>query len=151
MKTEQIIKELNALKIDDDNEDEMIERIDTLMQELSKNNDADTACEAMIFLLERHPDADFGGPGAIVHTIEDHIGKYESLLCDSLSRQPTEYTVMLLQRMINGEKDTERCLELLKLFKNCGKHPKADKQVKYSVKEYLKYRKSFEKQKINRK
>lgn len=141
MKTEQIIKALNALRIDDDNEDEMIEKIDTLMQELSKNNDAHTACEAMILLLERHPDSDFGGPGAIIHTIEDHIGKYESLLFDSLSRQPTEYTLMLLQRMINGEKNPAIEFELIKLYKECAKHPKADMQVKYSVKEYLKFRK----------
>ena len=150
MKTEQIIEKLDSLNIDDTNEDEMMEEVQNLTVELSKNSDSHLACAAMISLLERHPNADFGGPGAIVHTIEDHIGKYESLLFDSLSRQPTEYTVMLLQRMINGEKDTGRCAELLKLFKNCAKHPKADKQVKYSVKEYLKYRKSFEKQKTNR-
>jgi hypothetical protein len=151
MKTEQIIEKLDALNIDDTNEDEMMEEVLNLTIELSKNSDSHLACAAMISLLERHPNADFGGPGAIVHTLEDHSGHYETLLFESLKRQPTEYTVMLLQRIINGEKDTEKCAELLKLFKNCAKHPKADKQVKYSVKEYLKFRKSFEKQKTNRK
>lgn len=141
MKTTEIIKELNAMEIDDTNEDEMIERVDMLMQELSKNDDALTACEAMINLLERHPNTDFGGPGAIVHTIEDHIGHYEKFLFESLNRRPADTTVMLLQRIINAEKDPSEIKRLQKIFKDCAKHPLADKRVKHSVKQYLSYRK----------
>lgn len=141
MNTKQIIIELNAMEIDESNEDEMIEKVDLLMRELSKNDDAQTACEAMINLLERHPHADFGGPGAIIHTIEDHIGHYEKFLFESLKRRPADTTVMLLQRIINAEKDPIEIKRLLKIFKECAKHPLADKQVKYSVKQYLSYRK----------
>lgn len=141
MITEEIIKELDSICITRDNEDEMIERIDKLMQDLSKNDDAQTACEAMIKLLERHPDADFGGPGAIVHTIEDHTGHYEKFLFESLKRRPTDTTVMLLHRIINAEKEPSEIKRLLKIYKECAKHPMADKQVKYSVKEYLSFRK----------
>ena len=129
------------MEIDESNEDEMIEKVDLLMRELSKNDDAQTACEAMINLLERHPHADFGGPGAIIHTIEDHIGHYEKFLFESLKRRPADTTVMLLQRIINAEKDPIEIKRLLKIFKECAKHPLADKQVKYSVKQYLSYRK----------
>ena len=141
MKTIEIIEELNAMEIDDSNEDEMIERVDMLMRDLSKNDDAQTACEAMINLLERHPHADFGGPGAIIHTIEDHIGHYEKFLFESLNRKPVDSTLMLLQRIINAEKDPSEIKRLLKIFKECAKHPLADKQVKHSVNEYLIYRK----------
>ena len=141
MKTIEIIEELDAMEIDDTNEDEMIERVDMLMRELSKNDDAQTACEAMINLLERHQNADFGGPGAIIHTIEDHIGHYEKFLFESLNWKPVDSTVMLLQRIINAEKDHVEIKRLLKIFKECAKHPLADKQVKYSVKQYLSYRK----------
>ena len=139
MKTIEIIEELNAMEIDDTNEDEMIERVDILMRELSKNDDAQTACEAMINLLERHPYADFGGPGAIIHTIEDHIGHYEKFLFESLNRKPVDSTVMLLQRIIIAEKDPSEIKRLLNFFKESAKHPLADKQVKYSVNEYLSY------------
>lgn len=141
MKTIDIIEELNAMVIDDTNEDEMIERVDMLMQEISKNDDGQMACEAMINLLERHPHADFGGPGAIIHTIEDHMGHYEKFLFESLNKRPADTTVMLLERIINAEKDPSEIKRLLKIFKDCAKHPLADKPVKHSVKQYLSYRK----------
>ncbi len=147
MITTEIIKELNSMEIDDSNEDEMIERLDMLMCELSRNDDAHSACETMIALLEKHTDVDFGGPGAIVHTIEDYTGQYEELLFESLKRRQSNTTVMLLQRIINAEKDPVEVKRLLKIYKDCAKHPLAGKQLKYSVREYLKYRKSIQQKK----
>ena len=59
--------------------------------------------EALFRLLERHPDYDFGAPGAVVHFLESmDRADYEQLLLDSFKRQPTTHTTWMLHRLMNA-------------------------------------------------
>jgi hypothetical protein len=60
------------------------------------------AMPAMFSLMERYPDADFGAPGALVHELEA-MGAYESSLLASLSRRPVYLTVLMANRILNGQ------------------------------------------------
>ena len=142
MNTQEVINELNSMAIDPDDFD-AVEKINKLMDELEKNSDASLACEAMINLLEKHPEFEFGTPGEPVHSIEEHSGHYEELLYQSLERKPTDMTVWMLNRIINAEKDEEAKKDQLKIMRKCAKHPQADKMAKDSAMEYLKYQKKW--------
>ena len=106
-----------------------LDRIDELTKLLKKNKDGHLACEAMINLLERHPQVEFGTPGQPIHTIESYGAHYEDLLLASLDRQPTFMTIWMLNRIINATKGFRK-EKLVYQIKSCMTHPSADKQAK---------------------
>jgi hypothetical protein len=64
--------------------------------------------EPILAFMEKHPEIDFGAPGALVHFVEDfHLRGYEALLIASIERRPTQHTVLMLNRVVNGTNDTE--------------------------------------------
>lgn len=72
------------------------------------------AVEPLLQLIERHPTAYFGDPGAIVHFIEQFGTEYEAYLVDSLKRTPAVTTVWMLNRCINAGAHREALLGLMK-------------------------------------
>lgn len=68
------------------------------------------AVETLLQLIERHPTAYFGEPGAIVHFIERFEAEYEKYLVESLKRTPAITTVWMLNRCINAGENTEEYL-----------------------------------------
>ena len=141
MNTQEIIAELNSMIINDVEDYDAVEKINMLMDELEKNNDSHLACGAMISLLERNPEFEFGTPGEPVHTLEDHPGHYEEFLYQSLNRKPTDMTVWMLNRIINAEENEGAKKEQLKLMRKCASNPQADKLAKSSARNYIKYQK----------
>jgi hypothetical protein len=76
---------------------------DTISDELGKNPHAFEAVRAILELMESNPDFDFGRPGALVHYVEKYYRNgYEDELLASLARRPTQHTVWMLNRLING-------------------------------------------------
>lgn len=72
------------------------------------------AVEPLLRMIERHPAAYFGAPGAMVHFIEQFGAEYEKYLTESLKRAPASTTVWMLNRCINAGKHREVLLGLMK-------------------------------------
>ena len=68
----------------------------------------------ILAMMERHPLADFGSPGCLVHFVEKFDPDYESCLVESLQRRPAMHTVWMLNRCINGNSKKEEYMNLLK-------------------------------------
>ena len=139
MTTQEIISEIDQLTIDDSDDFDALDRVDELTAKLIMNNDGYLAAAHLIHLLERHPEIEFGTPGEPVHTLERFQGHYEDLLYESLARRPTEVTVWMLNRIINGEHDAVKKIDLLKRLKNCSTHPRANDVAKQAALDFLKY------------
>ena len=72
----------------------------------SQSPDAFDAVEPIMRFMEDNPALDFGMPGPLVHFVEMfHRRGYEEKLIDSVNRRPTEHTVWMLNRLINGTDD----------------------------------------------
>lgn len=61
---------------------------------------------ALLHLIERSPDIDYGGPGPLGELLESHANEkhaleYEELLVDSVLRKPTKFTLHLVFRLAN--------------------------------------------------
>lgn len=138
MTTKEIIEKINSLNIDSE-ESENFELISELTDDLKKNSDGQLACESLIKLLERHPSIEFGSPGEPVHTLEHYLGYYEKFLFASVDRQPTQMTVWMLNRIINGESDNKKKKQLLSQLKKCSTHPLADEIARETATEFLDY------------
>lgn len=94
------------------------------------------AIEPLLQLLERHPIAYFGDPGAIVQFIEQFGGKYEDFLLASVKRTPTSTTVWMLNRCINAGERTEEFMDILK---EVADRADVDKEIQESAQEFLDY------------
>lgn len=92
------------------------------------------AVEPLLQLLERHPMAYFGDPGAIVDFIEQFGGEYENSLAVSVKRTPTTTTVWMLNRCINAGEHTEEFIEILK---EISARADVDKDIKERAQEYV--------------
>lgn len=95
------------------------------------------AVKALLMLIERHPLADFGIPGEIVHFVETFSGNgYEDLLVQSVKRNPTLHTVWMLHRLINDPNGT-RNNEFVSLMKEVADRPDIDKGIADLAKDFL--------------
>lgn len=76
---------------------------------LNRMPDSFDAVDPILRLIERNPDMDFGMPGPLVHFVEQFFGQgYEEQLIASLRRAPTDHTLWMLNRVINGSGGDER-------------------------------------------
>ncbi len=128
---EELIKEMEKNIGGDDFEtieDECVEKIEQL------GIGAD-AVEPLIKLIERHPLADFGMPGAIVHFVEEFDG-YEDILYRSLKRSPSMHGVWMLNRICNDKSSPDKFRELLI---EISRRNDIDKAIVNSAKEFVEY------------
>ncbi len=92
--------------------------------------------EDLFGIMERHPLDDFGMPGAVVHFIEHFYPDFVPLLVSSVRRAPSLHTVWMLNRCINGAKDKQ---ELIDVLREVTENENADKAVRDSAKGFLDY------------
>ena len=85
-------------------------------------------------MIERHPTAYFGDPGAIVHFIEQFGTEYEKYLVESLKRTPASTTVWMLNRCINAGGHREALIGLMKEIAN---RTDVDEEVRGQAQEFV--------------
>jgi hypothetical protein len=98
-KLDKILKRVESKLEDDDFLDVCEEAAD----EFRRFPEPFDAVEPVLKLMEEHEDIDFGTPGPLVHFVETFFRQgYETKLVESLRRRPTDHTLWMLNRMING-------------------------------------------------
>lgn len=135
MTTAEIIAELNGSTVNNSEEYAQFDRLAELTNQLRQNPDGQRACEAMLQVLERHPQVEVGAPGPLVHALENYRGQYEQLLLASLNRRPTATTIWMLNRLINAATGAAR-QPLIDLLHRLEKHPLADESAQAAAKDF---------------
>ena len=103
-------------------DDSNFDKLNLLCEEINHINKGiqpDTSLiRPLLDILEANPNYDFGMPGYMVHTLETYYKKgLEQELIGSIKRNPTLYTIWMLNRIINGttNKKEQTCyLNILK-------------------------------------
>jgi hypothetical protein len=96
-----LVSELQAFQPTGDGADN-VHRLNEQLAGFAELPGCERVAPAVFALLERHPQADFGTPGPLVHALEALPG-YPALLADSLERQPTELTAWMANRLLNSK------------------------------------------------
>ena len=96
------------------------------------------AAPAILSLIERFPDAEFGSPGPLVHELEAIPG-YEDLLKGSLQRQPEALTVWMANRILNSELAPNARATWLTILSNVLCHPNTSEVTKDLAAEFLEH------------
>lgn len=105
------------------------------MQKVEMEDIGAEAITPLLKFMERHPLADFGMPGAIVHYVERfYKNGYEELLMKSIKRRPTMHTVWMLNRIINGSEEAEKYIDLMREVIN---RPDVHEDIKKSAENFL--------------
>lgn len=142
MSIEEIIKILNEFVpfAEDDPVNDNETFFYKLMDAWQNTQDKEKAIPFIFQLMEKYPQADFGSPGPLVHSLETTgIKGYEGELHKSLMRKPTSLTLWMYNRLINAENDDRIIrghIQRLKLF---AKHPVVDPEAKEQAEHFVKY------------
>lgn len=122
----------------EENDTANVHRLYVLFEGFREMASREQAMPAMFSLLERYPDAEFGSPGPLVSALESIPG-YESLLENSLSRQPTDLTVWMVNRILNATKEADQRQRWLPQLSSALTHPKSPEHVRDSAKSFIEH------------
>ncbi|MCA0895128.1 hypothetical protein [Microbulbifer agarilyticus] len=114
-----------------------IEQMYCFTDALEKNPKKREAVPAIFRFFEAHSDKDLGSPGPLVHFLEEE-NDYLRELERSVSRKPTDLTVWMINRVINGAEPKDR-KHWLTILDKVVKHPKTDTRARESAKEFIEY------------
>jgi hypothetical protein len=135
-----LLSELQAFAPTDDGADN-VHRLNDLLAGFDALPGCERVAPAVVALLERHPQTDFGAPGPLVQALEKQTG-YRALLAASLERQPTELTAWMGNRLLNSKLTREDRAEWLRRLTAVASHPKAAASVRESAIRFLDFQAS---------
>lgn len=135
-----LLSALQAFEPDTDG-GENVHRLNELLEGFAALPGCERVAPALFALMERHPGADFGSPGPLVHVLESQAG-YAGLLARSLERQPTELTAWMANRMLNSKLSRDDRGAWLKRLTVVTSHPLAAKPVRESAIRFLDFQAS---------
>ena len=137
---DELLSDLQAFAPTGDGADN-VHRLNELLAGFSALPGCERVAPALLALLERHPQADWGTPGPLVHALESQPGYPESLAA-SLERQPTELTAWMANRLLNSKLPRDDRAVWLKRLTVVTSHPKAAASVRDSAIRFLDFQAS---------
>ena len=132
-----LIEALNSFAPGRDDTDNLY-RLYDLFEGFGSLPDRERVAPAMFSLLERFPDAELGSPGPLVQELEAIPG-YLPLLRDSVRRQPTHYTVWMINRLLNTSLPSDQRESWLSELRTALVHPLASEQTRLFAKDFLEH------------
>lgn len=137
---DELLSELEAFAPTRDGADN-VHRLNELLAGFADLPGCERVAPALLALLERHPQADFGAPGPLVNALESQPA-WTRLLADSLERQPTELTAWMANRLLNSKLGRDERAAWLKRLTAVTSHPLAAPGVRDSAIRFLDFQAS---------
>ena len=137
---DELLTDLQAFAPSDDGADN-VHRLHELLEGFAALPGCERVAPALLALIERHPGADFGTPGPLVHALEGQPG-YPAQLAASLERQPTELTAWMANRLLNSRLPRDDRAAWLDRMTTVTRHPKAPAGVRESATRFLDFQAS---------
>jgi len=135
-----LLRELQAFAPTADGADN-VHRLNELLEGFAALPGCERLVPALLALMERHPQADFGAPGPLVAALECQPG-YAQQLAASLERQPTELGAWMANRLLNSPLPREQRAALLGCLTEAANHPRAAPALRESVVRFLDFQAS---------
>lgn len=115
--------------------------LDALLQELFLSGSAPDGIDAMLHVFERYPAEDGAGVfWAIVHELESLPG-YESRLVESVRRIPSSFALLMVNRLLNADREDVGGVRLLSLLEQVTQDESARPEIRHEAQEILDHHK----------
>ena len=111
-------------------------RLYEILAELEELPDCTRAVPALFGVLERFPSGEFGSPGPIVHAL-DAIAPCSKELALSLLRQPTFYTVTMVNAILNSKLSNANKAFWLSALENVQHNPRSSPENRALATRYM--------------
>jgi len=135
-----IIEGLNGIT-EISNSDQLI-LLDNLVQNIADVEQPELAIESLLQIFERFPEEDGSGVfWSILHALESLAG-YESFLLASIKRKPTEFTVIMANRIMNAEQLKIDGEYITSLLQSISDTPSNSKRIRELADRFIGYQKS---------
>lgn len=135
-----LLRELQAFAPTGDGADN-VHRLNELLEGFASLPGCERVVPALLALMERYPQADFGTPGPLVRVLECQPG-YPEQLAASLERQPTELAAWMANRLLNSKLPRDERGVWLRRLTTVASHPQADAAVRESAIRFLDFQAS---------
>jgi hypothetical protein len=137
MDIEKYIKEIKESII----KNEFNEKIGIILDKIDKVENSHYSVKPLIKIIQENPEFDFGNPGEIVFFLEKYDEeKYDRILVESVMEKPTEHTIFMMNRIINGALE-EKKSEYIELYMKILCDNRINDELKKIIKEFLEFQK----------
>jgi hypothetical protein len=109
---------------------------DLLGEDTEATADDRTFIEAFRF-IERNAAANLGTPGPLIHFLERFYPRYCGHLVESVERQPTSYTLWMLNRVLNGSPSERERADFLALLARVAANSSVDQELREEARDFL--------------
>ena len=135
-----LIKGLRSFEPADDDNDN-VHSLNELFDGFHVLADREEALPELFFLVERHPQADFGAPIPVVKELEK-LPAFPKALAASLERQPTDLAAWMVNRLLNSPLPRDKRAAWIQRLTEVTTHPRAPAAARESATRFLDFQAS---------
>lgn len=137
---EGIIVSLNSIQSLEDVDE--LNKLENALKQLSITKNREQATETLFNVYERFPLADgYGLFWSILHLLEK-FPNYEPLLVQSIHRQPTEWSMLMINRILNTGRTHIDEIDLLTLLQEVANNTNQTKAIRDGAQRFIDWQKS---------
>jgi hypothetical protein len=140
LEVQKAISNLDSITlIEDPNE---LQRLDDAVQELLASENAELGLDALLRVLERFPNKDgYGIFWGILHGVEG-FPDYEERLIESVRRQPSEFSLLMINRMLNTGMKEVKGINLLSVLKDVAMDERQPEELRKEARGFVEWQES---------
>lgn len=137
---QKIINTINA--IDSVEDKHQLQTLDDSVQQLFDTTNSELCIDSLLGIFERFPDEDgYDIFWTILHGLEG-LPNYQAKLVKSVQRRPTEFSLTMVNRILNSEQRNVDGMDLLELLKEVASNQRWSKPIRETVMEYIEWQQS---------
>lgn len=134
----EVLAKIDAIRSVDDEADLAV--LDEAVVELFEHPQREMGIETLLRVFERFPTQDgYGIFWSILHGLESLSGRYESKLIESIRRTPSEFSVVMINRMLNAGEAEVGGVSLLALLGDVSANSDCPPEVRERARKFVEY------------
>ncbi len=119
-----------------------LQNLEDSIQQLLASENAELGIDALLRVLERFPTKDgYGIFWSIVHGVET-LANYEEKLIESVRRQPSEFSLLMINRMLNARMAEVKGINLVSVLKDVATDERQPEEIRAEARGFVEWHES---------
>jgi hypothetical protein len=114
-----------------------LQRLEVNLTQLFASESPELGIDALLRVFERFPEKDgYGIFWSILSGLET-LPNYEGKLIESVMRQPSRFSLLMVNRMLNADMTEVKGVNLLNLLKRVAKDEKQSEEIRIEARDFI--------------